>query len=53
MGAHVDEFKGGMKQKANIAGAMYKTFKSAKKLQKEQEEEEKAYIKKAMEESKN
>ena len=53
VGAHIDEFKGGMKQKANIAGAFWKTYKSAKKLHNEQIAEEQAEMKKAMEESKN
>ena len=34
MGAHVGEWKGGVKSKANITGAFIKTFKSAKKLHK-------------------
>ena len=41
IGAHIDEIKGDMKQKANIAGAFWNTYKSAKKMHKEQKEEEK------------
>jgi hypothetical protein len=32
MGANMDEFKGGIKQKAAIAGSLYKTYKEAKKM---------------------
>ena len=52
MGAHVGEWKGGVKQKANIAGAFYKTYKSATKLHKQELKEEQEQLQKAKEESK-
>ena len=52
MGAHVGEWKGGVKQKASIAGAFYKTYKSATKLHKQEMKEEQEQLKKAQEESK-
>ena len=52
MGAHVGEWKGGVKQKANIAGAFYKTYKSATKLHKQEMKEEQEQLQKAEEESK-
>jgi hypothetical protein len=41
MGAHVGEWKGGVKSKANITGAFIKTYKSAAKMQKQEKKEEK------------
>lgn len=56
LGAEIDEFKGGLQQKAAIAGSLYKTYKAAKKMQNEHEKEmiakEEEEMKKAMEESK-
>ena len=52
MGAHVGEWKGGVKQGANVAGAFYKTYKSASKLHKQELKEEQEQLKKAKEASK-
>jgi len=52
MGAHVGEWKGGVKQGASMAGAFYKTYKSASKLHKQELKEEQEQLKKAQEESK-
>lgn len=37
IGANIDEFKGGIKQKHAIASSLYKTYKAATKMQKEQQ----------------
>lgn len=39
IGAGVHEYKGGIKQKTAIASSIYKTYKAAKKMEKQERKE--------------